>query len=372
MDIISQFETKVRFFGGKKMVSAREVMKIFWYSKWERFLWSIHRATETLDKERIWENFYFVTHKTTGWRPREDVLLTLGGCYLVLQHCDQRKQPVIEISKYLKKLSREVEEGSVSLPPQKKAWNLAFVLFSIFLGVVFVSLFFSQSSLFSQVWKQHILDDLIFQADKKRQIEIEEKVFQEFDDKIFWSTQLLNENGIVWGKKNTIIEYASHLPQNSSMKWYDASFYQNFQEGFNPRTTFSQLLQGELLIEAYFEFGNYEAYRESCSLLGVKDCLASSKGDLGWFANFWKKTKNGYFDIEVKTVQDDGGKKSYCVSYSYFLRNDLSEFPIREVFHFSTEVRNWFEQITGRYCEQITKWSRNIACPFQLQNYYCK
>ncbi len=77
--------------------SARQLMPVLWYSKWQKFSWVIEKAI--LSCKNSWykseEHFLPEPVKSTWGRPWEEFLLTRYACYLIAQNGDSRK---IEIS----------------------------------------------------------------------------------------------------------------------------------------------------------------------------------------------------------------------------------------------------------------------------------
>ncbi len=376
MDIIQQFESKLKRVWWEKVYSAREVMKLFWYDKWERFFWAIERAVAEISDEKIrGENFFFITDKSTWWRPKEDVLLTLGASYLVLKKCDHRKENVKILFEYLHNLLQEERQKS-----HKKIKISYEKYFLIFLGffVVFSLWFYGKNYLhffYSDFW-YNILVDKNTKHELLEQKQKQERVFKELDEKVF--PPVLGEKEM-WEshqdvKSNSLSDFEIYLntmiSQGKSLQ-KDSNLYINFDNQFNARTEFTKTLSWENIIQSYFDFWNQKAYKDSCSLLSKKFCLSASKWDFRDYASHWEKTQSWYNVQNIKKVKENDGKNIYCVTYSYKLKNDLSNDFIVETFHFATQVHNWYEQITGRFCERIEKWWKILSCPFQLNNYYC-
>lgn len=372
MDVILEFKSKQQNIWWEKVYSAREIMKIFWYDKWERFLWAVNRAKDELNNEKkINKNFSFIIDKKTWWRPKEDVLLTLGACYLVLKKCDNRKENVDKLLKYLKNIL-EVEkqksiQNNLSSEYIKISWGKILLIFIIiFLLSILIYYFNSYFKLTNQLDLENISKDI---QNKNKQIIIQNKTFKNYDEKILkiknkeenikinnWEVEAIQD-----------INFSDIL--NSYIKdWWNVFKY--FNNNFNYRSDFSMTIVWENLIKSYFEFWNKWLYKDSCSLLSKKLCLATSL-NLSWFSNFWEKTKSWYENIKIKKVKFNWSKKVYCVSYKYKLKYDLKNDYISETFNYTTEIKNWYEQIIQRFCEKIEKWWRQINCPYKLENYYC-
>lgn len=374
MDLITQFETKLKMIGWEKVFSSREIMEICWYTKWERFYGAIGRALEEIDEMTKQENFFFVVDSATWGRPKEDVLLTLWGCYLVLKKCDERKENIQILLAYLEEL--------LSPPLQDKTHKDSFRfdqifiwLLSLFLVFTFWYYLMNFSEYAYSSKKNHILKDAVTKKDIQVQKKLQDDVLLAYDQKIFSAEELLGETiqkPTILSFRDTLKTYIQTLPQNLGMKSLPVSDFIDVALGYNKRSEFSKKLLWEDLIIAYFVFWNSEAYRESCSLLSPKYCLSSSKSNLAQFSAFWTKTLGWYENLSVKKVSQEWDKTMYCVSYNYRLKNDTSNEFLYEVFNYTTQTTGGYEQIVGRYCEKIQKWSKNIACPFQLKQYYCK
>lgn len=353
MNIIGEFESKLKIIGWEKVYSARELMKIFWYYKWERFLWAISRAkSEIKDEEKINKNFFYVIDKKTWWRPKEDVLLTLWACFLVLKKCDNRKENVKILISYLEEV---LEEKRNKINQKKYSWEKVFLfLFSWF--IIFSLWFYFKnylSFLYIEKEKEILLtEDIEIQKQQEKQ----KNILEEYEEKI-QEVKLLQENTF---KENLDIYIKS---------WGEEIF--EFSPDFNYRNSFTKGIVWEDIIFAFLELWNHKLFRDSCSLLSKKNCLSSSKSALKEFSNFWEKTKTWYEVLDIYKVESANDKNRYCVKYKYKLKYDTSDEYIIETFNYKTNLLNWFEEITGRFCEKIEKWKRVLKCPFQLENYYC-
>lgn len=374
MDIIQEFESKIKTVGWEKVYSARDIMKIFWYDKWERFLWAIERAMgEIIDQKVKDQNFFFCTNNSTGWRPREDVLLTLWACYLVLKKCDERKENVRMLREYLDEiLTQKKYEQKKAYFFEKINMEKVFIIGSIFFLIFSVVFYLKNYTDF--LYSKNPSGILPYTVTKKEILEQKNKqevVLKEYDEKIFPSESSLQEITPPTFE-DVLSEYIGKIPQKWILKSFELWEYKNFFEGFNLRTPFMQTFSGVALIQAYFELWNQTAYRDSCSLLSKKMCLSGSKTNLIDFSNFWGKTLSWHDIQDIRLVYESEGKNIYCVQYKYKLKNDMSNESISETFNFTTEKKSWYEQIVGRFCEKIEKWWRNLNCPFVLQTYYCK
>lgn len=357
MDIILEFESKMKNVWWEKVYSARELMKIFWYDKWERFLWAINRAKEELkDEEKKNKNFFYIVDKKTWWRPKEDFLLTLWACYLVLKNCDKRKENVKILLAYLDDILQEKKSKikTNKLSYEKIVWVFIWIFIIFSLGFYFKNYVSFLS--FSPQEKFNFYDEL----EVKKQIELQEKNLKKYDE-------VIEEKIVQEEQKQTFLD----LLNVYIWKWSEDIFEIN--RDLNFRNNFTKNLTWTNLIESFFVLWNNWFYRDSCSLLSKKDCLSSSKSNLKIFSNYWEKTENGYEILDLYRVLWDfpENKNVYCVKYKYKLRYDTSWKDITETFNFTTNEINWFEEITSRFCEKIEKWWKNLKCPFKLDNYYC-
>lgn len=366
MNVIQDFESKLKIIGWEKVYSAREIMKTFWYDKWERFVWAINRAKNEIDDEKKKdENFIFIVNKSTGGRPREDVMLTLWACYLVLKKCDGRKENVQKLIQYLqgliqeKKIESRVFKNTLSYEKIFIVWVavLFFITFLYYLLTqVYYLSFYPHQYDFSQTVKKEL----------SKEIEKHEKILKRYDDKIHSGIANFPE---MLPQVNMDFDFSTTL--NNYIIEGDKTL-QFVQSQFNQRSEFLKSITGENLIKSYFLLWNASLFRDSCSLLSPKNCFAATKWSLKSFANFWEKTKNGYDILEVRKVKTTPEKNIYCVIYKYKLKYDRIDKEIVEIYNYTTTIKNWYEQISGRFCEKMEKGWKNIACPFQLKTYYCK
>ncbi|MBW7955021.1 hypothetical protein H3C61_04385 [Candidatus Gracilibacteria bacterium] len=367
-DLINEFESKLRDFGGEKVYLAREIQKIFGYDKWERFLGAINRTILKLDKKTIEENFFLITNKNTGGRPMQDMYLTLNACYFVLQNCDDRKQEVNLLKNHLKNLIDDQAKVERKINKIKFFDKVSIYLFLSFL--VLLLLFYIQNYT-NLLYLTGDRRGIITQNIPINEIKAVEKIvnteFKKYDEKLS-----LNKNEIIKEEKNENIDYLKANILEIKDKNDTLSNLTEFEKKFNPRLDILKNITGENLIKSFFELGNTGLYRSSCSLLSPDICLSKTKGNLSNFANFWNKTVNGYNIESIKKVVENNGENIYCVTYNYKLKNDLSNDYIKETFNYTTTISNGYEQISKRFCEKITKGNRNLKCPFALKTYYCK
>ncbi len=365
-DLINEFESKLKEFWWEKVYLAREIQKIFWYDKWERFLWAINRTTLKLDKKTIEENFFLVTKKNTWWRPMQDMYLTLQACYLVLQNCDDRKQEVVLLKNHLKNLLDDQIKVEKKINKIKFFDKISIYLFLSFLVLLVFFYIQNYTNLLYLTWdKRGIITQNIPLSDINKVKNIIKTEFKNYDEKIFLNKENITEEKIkdIDFLKANILEIQNKNNELNS--------FTDFEKGFNQRLDILKKITWEDLIKYYFELWNSWLYRSSCSLLSPEICLSKTKWNLSNFANFWNKTFNWYNIEKIKKVVKNEWENIYCVTYNYKLKNDLSNDYITETFNYTTKISNWYEQISKRFCEKITKWSRNIKCPFELKTYYC-
>jgi DNA-damage-inducible protein D len=79
--------------------SARDLMAVLGYVKWQKFLEAISRAKESCQtsNQPVENHFLPAPVKSSGGRPKEDLFLTRFACYLIAQNGDPRK-PVIALA----------------------------------------------------------------------------------------------------------------------------------------------------------------------------------------------------------------------------------------------------------------------------------
>lgn len=365
-EIIKEFESKLENISWNKFYRARNIMKIFWYDKRERFEWAILRTIEKIKDEKIIANNFFpVERQKTWWRPWKDYLLTRWACYFLIQNCDERKQEVQIMHKYLKevylnqKIKKELREKnkySWVFSSFKVSIAIFLIFFVLFFTIYYYSTFlkdyfsakkeeFSNKNYISQI-KETIKDD------ENTKIETEEKI-----EENTWS--------LVIPEKTPEEKFLENF-QKYIDKWWD-DFYIDLWKTINARNNFTFYLTWEKLIKSYFLLWNNAFYKDACSLLSKKYCNSGSK-DLSSFSNFWTKTASWYEVLNVEKKEE----WIYCLKIKYNLKEDLKkENSITETYNYHTEKIDGVEYISGRYCEKIEKNGKKIACPFKLTNYYC-
>lgn len=359
-EIIKEFESKLENISWNKFYRARNIMKIFWYDKRERFEWAILRTMEKVKDDIIVKNNFFpVERQNTWWRPWKDFLLTRGACYFLIQNCDERKQEVQIMSKYLKevytnqKIKKEIRE--------KNKYNSVFSSFKVSISIFFILVVL----FFTVYYYSAFLRD--FFSSKKEQItknEVSsntdtEKYFEENEEEVLENTWVIV---VEKSKEDIFNEWFENYLKNATSK-----IYMNLWKTLNPRNDYTIYLAWENLIKSYFLLWNNSLYKDACSLLSKKYCNALSK-DLSSFSNFWLKTASWYEVLNVEKKDE----WIYCLKIKYNLKEDLKkENAITEIYDYRTTKVDGVEYITSRYCEKIEKNWKNIPCPFKLTNYYC-
>jgi hypothetical protein len=101
---------------GNEFWSARELMVVMGYTRWENFETAIASATENLELagDVVYQHFRSKVKKSKG-RPSLDYELTRYGCYMTALSCDGRKSEVALAKKYFAIKAREAE---VIIPQQ--------------------------------------------------------------------------------------------------------------------------------------------------------------------------------------------------------------------------------------------------------------
>ncbi len=91
--------------------SARDLMPLLGYAKWQKFVDSIERAKEACRFSVIDVNSHFLPApvKSLGGRPREDYFLTRYACYLIAQNGDPRKPQIALAQTYFATQTRKQE-----------------------------------------------------------------------------------------------------------------------------------------------------------------------------------------------------------------------------------------------------------------------
>jgi len=351
---------KTRQRDGETFFSARDVMTMCGYDKWERFRGCVEKAMKIekdekrLSKEQIKRHFLFKT-TNTGGRPREDILLSLWAMDRVLEQCDERKKEVADMKKIIWSISSWESEDI----PQESVQQRNSIFIGVLTFVVIVIMGIYLLSFFRQTSEEDIHQEEIAAQQQKEMEDMQKyEIAQQFQK---YSSELE--------------DYIEQIPQNPSGEWEIVSReieeYQQESPLFNYRTDFVNTLAGEKLIEAYFAFGNEKLYRDACGILTPNACNPLAD-DLTPFSRFWNRTVNGYENIAITHVQDNQQEQIYCVTYTYRLKDDLVDEDIKEVFHFNTFKDGDLEQITGRYCESVEKWGVKRSCPVPSASQYCQ
>jgi len=91
--------------------SARDLMPVLGYIKWQKFVEVIERAKGACKtSDQIIENHFLpVPVKSSGGRPREDLFLTRYACYLIAQNGDSRKPQIALAQTYFATQTRKQE-----------------------------------------------------------------------------------------------------------------------------------------------------------------------------------------------------------------------------------------------------------------------
>lgn len=363
MDIISQFEFKAENIWWINYYRARNIMKIFWYDKWERFEWAINRTTSKIKDEKVMNDNFFPVEIKTKWRPWRDYLLTKWACYLLVQNCDDRKQEVQILKKYLWDvyLNQKIKKDLFLEYENKRSYKFLKNIVPLFLLIIILVLTFSfYFDFFKENTNSNNQNDIINYVKNKA---------NEIKDNNFLNEKEAPENAFTW---NIISDEEIFIPEVSfqqELNEYINSWWNNNYkdiENLNSRNDFTLSLTWENLVKSYFVLWNNDFFRDSCSLLSQKYCNSWSK-NLSSFNSVWEKTKSWY---EVLNVEEKE-KWIYCVKIKYKLKDDLSDNYIEETYNYQTSTYNWIEYISWRFCEKIKKWEKNIPCPFKLNNYYC-
>ncbi len=388
-NIIFEFLSKKVVIWWEKYFPAREIMKIAWYYKWERFYWVIQKTvTNEQNKDFIDKHFLFQTIKNTWGRPKENVYLTIEWCYSVLKNADTRKNEVITLLDYLKSeiLNSTKIDNKKILSKYDYSKNL-FILLGLLISFIAILWFLYK------IWYFHWNDVLSQKETKKEMEDVILKDFSNFNKYIPWSVpediqQKLNEkykDDIETQKleeeKLKQIEETEKLKQDEELKKQqeeskktsleqikNAYLYQIY-DWFNLRSDFTRYLSGSELINNYFTFWNNKMFRDACSLLSKKWCITNNNFEWYSFIKQWEKVDNWY---EILSIQEkDKEKGYYCVKYRYKLKNDLSDGYITETFNYVL-IKVWDSyEISKRLCEKIEKDWRKIPCPFELNQYHC-
>lgn len=116
------FEVIKRNINDEDCWSARQLMPILGYEKWETFSNVIKKAQTACANsgQDVGKHFFLITGKTTGiGRPFEDYMLTRYACYLVAQNGSSRKPQVAYAQTYFAAQTIRQEEYD-KLPEEQK------------------------------------------------------------------------------------------------------------------------------------------------------------------------------------------------------------------------------------------------------------
>ena len=91
--------------------SARDLMPMLGYIKWQKFTEAIERAKESckISNQSIETHFLPAPVKSSGGRPQEDFFLTRYACYLIAQNGDPRKPQIALAQTYFATQTRKQE-----------------------------------------------------------------------------------------------------------------------------------------------------------------------------------------------------------------------------------------------------------------------
>lgn len=91
--------------------SARDLMPMLGYVKWQKFIEAIERAKEAskLSGQQAESHFLPAPVKSSGGRPKEDLFLTRYACYLIAQNGDSRKPQIALAQTYFATQTRKQE-----------------------------------------------------------------------------------------------------------------------------------------------------------------------------------------------------------------------------------------------------------------------
>lgn len=363
MQLREYFESIQQIHEGEKVYSARLVMELFGYQKWERFHGAIRRAYFNADVEERDTNFFFIVQNDTGWRPLWEVLLSADALYLLVQYCDQRKQEVQDMRIFLLEILLPAVHEPMHMSKKPFLFNISWRYIGAWFLVLGIFLYF---------WISFAPSDDEY-INLKRDIEIQ-TAYQ--DEKLTQMSDELQNEGL-WEEKDeeNIDDFLTDFITNSLGQSYSLSQYQQYTLWFNARIEDLRDIWGIDMIYGYFILWNAWLYRESCSLLSPNLCNSLSLW-LDGFTRFWWKTTSGIHIQSITAVEDidivDDNIRHYCVTYAYKIKDDASPDMIYETFHYQSEKNGTSEQITQRFCESVSKWERELKCPYQVQNYYCK
>lgn len=102
--------------------SARQLMPVLWYSKWQKFSWVIEKAIISCKNSgyKVEEHFLPEPVKSTGGRPWEEFLLTRYACYLIAQNGDSRKTEIAFAQTYFASQTRKQEIYELRVEENKR------------------------------------------------------------------------------------------------------------------------------------------------------------------------------------------------------------------------------------------------------------
>lgn len=91
--------------------SARDLMPMLGYVKWQKFVEAIERARESCKSggQSVDNHFLPAPVKSSGGRPKEDYFLTRQACYLIAQNGDPRKPQIALAQTYFATQTRKQE-----------------------------------------------------------------------------------------------------------------------------------------------------------------------------------------------------------------------------------------------------------------------
>lgn len=91
--------------------SARDLMPMLGYIKWQKFIEAIERAKDVCktSDQAAQDHFLPAPVKSSGGRPREDYFLTRFACYLIAQNGDPRKPQIALAQTYFATQTRKQE-----------------------------------------------------------------------------------------------------------------------------------------------------------------------------------------------------------------------------------------------------------------------
>lgn len=107
---------------GQEFWSARDLMPLLGYEKWDRFENVLNKA-QTASKNTgnmIEEHFFPEVGKSTGGRPRSDCKLSRYACYLIAQNGDSRKKEIALAQTYFAVQTRKQEIQESLLEDKKR------------------------------------------------------------------------------------------------------------------------------------------------------------------------------------------------------------------------------------------------------------